>query len=95
MASNTNAGLRTYSGAVALITGGASGIGAALGRALASRGAQVVLADRQEALAKSVAESLGERARAVPLDVREPEAFEAVAAGVMEQEGRIRSEEHT
>ncbi len=89
MATDTNTGLRTYSGAVVLITGGASGIGAALGRALTKRGAQVVLADRQEALAKSVAESLGEKARAVALDVREPDSFEAVAAGVMEQEGRM------
>ena len=89
MATETNTSLRTYSGAVALITGGASGIGAALGRALTQRGAQVVLADRQESLAKSMAESLGKNARAVALDVREPESFEAVVAGVMEQEGRM------
>jgi NAD(P)-dependent dehydrogenase (short-subunit alcohol dehydrogenase family) len=40
------AGLRRFGGAVALITGGASGIGAALGRELARRGACAVLSDR-------------------------------------------------
>ncbi len=44
--------LRTFDGAAALITGGASGIGRALGEALARRGAEVVLADRQAALAE-------------------------------------------
>ena len=89
MASEAIGGLRTYAGAVALVTGGASGIGAALGRALVGQGAQVVLADRQPELAKSVAEGLGEKARAVSLDVREAEAFKAVADEVAEREGRI------
>ena len=89
MASQPNDGLRTYSGAVALITGGASGIGAALGRELVKRGAKVVLADRQLELAQKLAKDLGENARAVSLDVREPAAFAAVAAGVVETEGRI------
>ncbi len=45
-AGGKEAGLRTFAGAVALVTGGASGIGAGLGRELARRGAFVVLADR-------------------------------------------------
>ena len=49
----------------------------------------MVLADRQEELAQSVAEGRGEKARAVARDVREPEAFAAVATWVKEQEGRI------
>lgn len=89
MAEPAHDGLRTYTGAVALITGGASGIGEALGRALVARGAQVVLADRQPELAKSVAEGLGEKARSVSLDVREAGAFKAVADEVAEREGRI------
>ena len=89
MAGSGSDGLRTYSGAVALISGGASGIGAALGHALVAQGAQVVLADRQLELAQSVAAGLGEKARAVALDVRDAEAYAAVAAGVMEREGRI------
>jgi short-subunit dehydrogenase len=89
MAPPQSDGLRTFSGAVALITGGASGIGAALAQELVGRGAKVVLADRQLDVAQRLAKDLGENARAVSLDVREPAAFAAVAAGVVETEGRI------
>ena len=50
-----NQSLRTFDGAVAIVTGGASGIGRALGEALARRGARVVLADLQVDLANEVA----------------------------------------
>jgi NAD(P)-dependent dehydrogenase (short-subunit alcohol dehydrogenase family) len=53
--------LRTYQGAVGVITGGASGIGRALGEALARQGADVVLADRQIELARTVADGIRER----------------------------------
>ncbi len=62
-----------YAGKIAIITGGASGIGAALGKELARAGAEVVLADRQLDLAQRVASeirSAGGRARAVEADVR-------------------------
>ncbi len=62
-----------YAGKIAIITGGASGIGAALGKELARAGAEVVLADRQIDLAQRVASeirSAGGRARAVEADVR-------------------------
>ena len=54
-------GIRTYEGGVAIITGGASGIGRALGEGLAERGATVILADRQVELAERVAAGIGER----------------------------------
>jgi NAD(P)-dependent dehydrogenase (short-subunit alcohol dehydrogenase family) len=62
-----------YAGQVAIITGGASGIGAALGKALARAGAEVVIADRQIDLAERVASEIqgaGGRAKAVEADVR-------------------------
>ena len=46
------------SGKVALVTGGASGIGAGIARVLASRGASVAIGDLDEGAAASVAEGL-------------------------------------
>ena len=46
-------------GAVAIVTGGASGIGAACARALASRGAKVVVADLNEAKGAALAAEIG------------------------------------
>ncbi len=84
--------LRTYKDAVCLITGGASGIGEALGRELAGRGARVMLADRSPDEAARVASEIGATggtAESVQLDVRDAEAFEAAVARVMRDHGRI------
>jgi NAD(P)-dependent dehydrogenase (short-subunit alcohol dehydrogenase family) len=54
-------------GKAVLVTGGARGLGAAICRELARGGAQLIVADRNEAGAKSVAESV--RGRALGLDV--------------------------
>jgi len=48
-------------GASAVVTGGASGIGAAVARLLAQRGAKVVVADLQEDKGRQVAEEIGGR----------------------------------
>ncbi len=77
---------------VALITGGASGIGRALGEALAQRGVTVVLADRQVELAEEVAATIergGGRALARSLDVRDAEAFLQLAGDVRAELGSI------
>ncbi|MCB9604128.1 MAG: SDR family oxidoreductase [Sandaracinus sp.] len=66
----------------ALVTGAASGIGAALAEELVRRGARVVLADRDLPLAESNAARLRERggeAFALALDVRDAARFRAVA----------------
>ncbi|GGG18486.1 3-hydroxybutyrate dehydrogenase [Rhodococcoides trifolii] len=55
------------SGRSALVTGGASGIGAACARQLAGRGARVVIADVDETSAKELATELGGEAWAVDL----------------------------
>lgn len=78
--------------AVAFITGGASGIGAAIGKALARRGVDVVLADRQLELAEQVAEGIRQsdgRASAVELDVRDPARFASVVGETVARSGRI------
>jgi len=90
--SSGGAGLRTYGHAVAIVTGAASGIGAALGRALAARGAHVVLADRDEEAARAGAERLvsgSASAEATGLDVRDAEAVERVVAATFERHGRL------
>ena len=46
-------------GASAIVTGGASGIGAASARLLAERGAKVVVADLQEDKGKELADEIG------------------------------------
>jgi NAD(P)-dependent dehydrogenase (short-subunit alcohol dehydrogenase family) len=84
--------IRTYQGAVAIITGGASGIGKALGEALAARGAEVVLADRQIELAEKVAAGIREEggsATAAEVDVTDFSAIERVVQDTLTGYGRL------
>lgn len=84
--------LRTFQDGVAVLTGGASGIGAALARELARRGALVVLADRQIELARETAASVltgGGKAEAAALDVRDAVAVESLIADVWRRHGRL------
>jgi NAD(P)-dependent dehydrogenase (short-subunit alcohol dehydrogenase family) len=77
---------------VAIVTGGASGIGKALGRELLARGAAVVLADiNAEALA-GVVESMaaaGGGVRGARVDVIDPEAVRALVAETVKEHGRL------
>jgi NAD(P)-dependent dehydrogenase (short-subunit alcohol dehydrogenase family) len=84
--------LRTYDGAVAIVTGGASGIGRALGNALAGRGATVILADLQIDLAHSVAAEIagaGGKATAADVDVTEYPAVQRLVQEVRQTHDRI------
>jgi NAD(P)-dependent dehydrogenase (short-subunit alcohol dehydrogenase family) len=84
--------IRSFRDAVAIVTGGASGIGAAIGRELAREGARVILADRQLDVASEVARSInasGGKAEAVELDVRDAIAFDAIVALTIERQGRL------
>ncbi|QWF85266.1 SDR family oxidoreductase [Amycolatopsis sp. CA-230715] len=80
---------RSVDGKIVVITGGARGIGAATAAALRSRGATVVLADLDGALAEATAKSLGDKASGHALDVTDHAAFSAFLGEVERTHGRI------
>jgi NAD(P)-dependent dehydrogenase (short-subunit alcohol dehydrogenase family) len=74
-------------GQVALITGGASGIGLALGRLLASDGTRVVIADRDREAGERAAGELG--ATFVTMDVRDADAVRDGMRTAEAEHGRL------
>jgi NAD(P)-dependent dehydrogenase (short-subunit alcohol dehydrogenase family) len=64
----------------AFVTGGASGIGLALGEALAARGVAVTLADANPATLERAGLECGDRVRRVLLDVRDREGWATAKA---------------
>lgn len=76
-------------GKVAIITGGARGMGAAHARLFVAEGARVVLADVLEDEGRALAAELGERARFVPLDVRDRAQWDVVVATAEQELGRV------
>ncbi len=71
----------------ALVTGAASGIGAATARLLAGEGARVMLADVDEAGAAHVAGAIGEAASSTSLDVCRADSWSAAAATTVSRLG--------
>lgn len=61
-----------------VVTGGASGIGAATARRMAAQGAHVAILDRNMALATALAEELGPKAAAFAADILDEEAVQAI-----------------
>lgn len=76
-----------FSGRVAVVTGGASGIGAACARLLSSSGARVAIVDRKLGLAEAVAREIG--AVAFEMDVGEDASVRAAASAIEERIGPV------
>ncbi|MEJ7670414.1 MAG: SDR family NAD(P)-dependent oxidoreductase [Casimicrobiaceae bacterium] len=68
-----------FTNRVAVITGGAAGIGLAIAQRLADSGAQVALWDRDDKMLKEALRNIGERARSFALDVTDADAVERAA----------------
>jgi NAD(P)-dependent dehydrogenase (short-subunit alcohol dehydrogenase family) len=82
----------SVSGKIAFVTGGASGIGAALTTKLVDGGGEVWIADRQIGAAQELAQRLnsgGTKAHAIELDLRSYRSFERGVAEAVQQSGRI------
>ena len=81
-----------FAGKVAIVTGGGSGLGEAIGKALAAKGAKVVLSDiRREAAERVAAEiaSAGGTASAFLQDTAKPEDCEAVVRYAVQTYGTL------
>ncbi len=79
--------MKIFQDKVAVITGGASGIGREVGIALAKHGAKVVLSDIDEPRLNEVASEIGASARVC--DVRDPAAVQALVDGAVSAHGQI------
>jgi len=80
------------SGQVAFVTGGATGIGQAIARRLATRGAHVAIFNRNRERAQAAVadiERAGHRARAFEADVANTESVEKAFASALEALGRV------
>ncbi|MCY3668217.1 MAG: SDR family NAD(P)-dependent oxidoreductase [Gemmatimonadetes bacterium] len=83
---------RPLDGQIAVVTGGAQGLGLGITRQLASDGASVVIADRQEDKAREEAAKLQEEdltVRAVALDITDSAAVTSFFAELVAEEKRV------
>ena len=78
-----------FEGKVAVVTGGASGIGAATVELLHGEGAAVAIADLPGEAGPALAARLGERAIFVPTDVSDQSAVEALVSAAADRFGRL------
>lgn len=77
------------SGKVALVTGGAEGIGATVGRMIVDEGGSVMLCDVQIDKARELAEELGDNAEAFELDVRNLDRWHEAVKATQERFGKL------
>jgi len=81
-----------FAGAVAVVSGGGTGIGRAITRELAQLGAKVAICSRSMEHLESLRDELvaaGATVLALPCNIREPESVEALFAQVVERFGRV------
>jgi 3alpha(or 20beta)-hydroxysteroid dehydrogenase len=76
-------------GKVALISGGARGMGAEHARMLVREGAKVVIGDILDDEGKALADEIGEAARYVHLDVTQPDQWDAAVATATGEFGKL------
>ena len=76
-------------GKVALITGGAEGLGAAIAKLIVADGGSVMLGDVQADKVQATATALGDRAAAVELDVRDLAQWESAVAATLAKFGKL------
>jgi 3alpha(or 20beta)-hydroxysteroid dehydrogenase len=76
-------------GKIAIVTGAARGIGAAIADRFAQEGSRLIVTDADEVGAQQVATDIGDGAVAHPLDVTSESAWEAVVAWALETHGRV------
>lgn len=74
---------------IAIVTGGASGIGAASATQLVAEGARVVIADRNASDGQALAQALGPAASFQSLDVTDEAAWQSLIAKVVRDEGGL------
>ena len=74
---------------VAIITGGAQGMGAADARMLVAEGAKVVIADILDEPGQALADELGDAARYVHLDVSDEEQWQAAVDATLTAFGKV------
>jgi NAD(P)-dependent dehydrogenase (short-subunit alcohol dehydrogenase family) len=88
----SNKKIRIFDGAIAIVTGGASGIGRALAEELARRGSEVIVADLQIELAEEVAAGIRAsegKAKAAKIDVTDFPAMEQLVRATVKRTGRL------
>ncbi|WP_386077995.1 SDR family NAD(P)-dependent oxidoreductase [Vreelandella sp. F11] len=81
--------MNRLNGKIALITGGASGIGLASAQRLIDEGAFVFIVGRRQEALDNAAEALGSNAWGIQADVTKPEDLERVFETVQKEKGRL------
>jgi len=79
--------MKQFQDRVAVVTGGAGGIGKALVKAFLAEGMKVVIADVEEPVLKATCEELGGGVIGVPTDVSDPASVRALADRVFDTHG--------